>query len=293
MIEKGIVVEPYDYVNLPLNSKLHRKNLNNIFIKRAVPVKVIANGTEKVLLTTANTVEEVLKNSQYKLYQSDKLCGVKPSDKVIPNMKFQVIKVKEEISSEKIHIPYKVVTRENDNLDKGIQKTIKQGSEGLREKVYKTIFEDSKQISKQLLTDNLVTRPVDMIIECGTILNHKTSRGDTIRYKKRLVFSATAYTSSYEDTGKRPGDPYFGITFTGAKAKKGIIAVDPSVIPLGTRVYVETYGSMPDYGYAVAADTGGAIKGSIIDLYFDDQTTVSKWGRRKVNIYILNKGKRD
>ena len=61
---------------------------------------------------------------------------------------------------------------------------------------------------------------------------------------------ATAYTSSFKDTGENPGHPEFGITYTGIKAKKGIIAVDPNVIPLGTRVYVECSGNIPDYGFA-------------------------------------------
>ncbi len=94
-------------------------------------------------------------------------------------------------------------------------------------------------------------------------------------------------TASFADTGKRPGDSGFGITATGATVRKGIIAVDPRVIPLGTRVYVEVLGSAADYGYAVAADVGGAIKGNKIDVYLTSTGAVNAWGVKKVKVYVL------
>lgn len=94
---------------------------------------------------------------------------------------------------------------------------------------------------------------------------------------KKMKVEATAYS----------GD---GVTATGAKTKRepdgeSTIAVDPSVIPLGSKVYVE------NYGYAIAADTGGAIKGNIIDLFMDSESECIKWGRRKVNLYIIEEPK--
>ena len=99
---------------------------------------------------------------------------------------------------------------------------------------------------------------------------------------------ATAYTSSFEDTGKHPDHPEFGICYTGMKAREGIIAVDPKVIPLYTKVYVEVLGDTPDYGFAIAGDIGSAIKGNLIDLYLDTSEAVKKWGVKKVRVYILN-----
>ena len=92
---------------------------------------------------------------------------------------------------------------------------------------------------------------------------------------------ASAYDLSYESTGKRPGDKYFGITASGTKARPGVVAVDPSVIPLGTRLYVE------GYGFAVAEDTGGAIKGNRIDLFYENRKQALNYGMRKVKVYIL------
>ncbi len=73
-----------------------------------------------------------------------------------------------------------------------------------------------------------------------------------------------------------------GITATGAVAQRGIVAVDPDVIPLGTRVYI------PGYGTAVAADTGGAIRGNKIDLCMESYGEAINFGRRSVEVYILD-----
>jgi len=94
---------------------------------------------------------------------------------------------------------------------------------------------------------------------------------------------ATGYTAGFESTGKRPGDPGYGITSTGAKAQPGVIAVDPKVIPYGTHIYV------PGYGYGVALDTGGAIKGQRIDLFYETEKQANNWGRRWVTIQLLGK----
>lgn len=99
---------------------------------------------------------------------------------------------------------------------------------------------------------------------------------------------ATGYTAGKESTGKSPGHPEYGITYSGVKVRKAdfsTIAADPKVFPIGTIMYV------PGYGFGVVADTGGAIKGHKIDLYFATKEQVYKeWGKRKVRVYILRKG---
>jgi 3D (Asp-Asp-Asp) domain-containing protein/LysM repeat protein len=95
---------------------------------------------------------------------------------------------------------------------------------------------------------------------------------------KEITVTATAYTASCEGCS--------GITATGVNIKdnpdKKVISVDPSVIPLGTEVYVE------GYGYAVAADTGGAIKGNKIDVFIPDKQDAINWGKQQVEVKILN-----
>src|SRR5699024_2317005 len=99
--------------------------------------------------------------------------------------------------------------------------------------------------------------------------------------RKAMNMTATAYDLSFQSTGKRPGDKSYGITASGTKAKVGTVAVDPNVIPLGTRLYVD------GYGFCVAEDTGGAIKGNRIDLFFNSTSEARNFGRRQVKVYIL------
>jgi 3D (Asp-Asp-Asp) domain-containing protein len=99
---------------------------------------------------------------------------------------------------------------------------------------------------------------------------------------------ATGYTAGFESTGKSSNHPQYGITYSGVKVRKGMvstIAADTKVFPLGTLLYI------PGYGYGIVADTGSAIKGNKIDLFFLSKKEVyANWGKKKVNVYILKRG---
>ncbi|NIK78535.1 3D (Asp-Asp-Asp) domain-containing protein [Paenibacillus castaneae] len=99
---------------------------------------------------------------------------------------------------------------------------------------------------------------------------------------------ATGYTAGVESTGKRPGHPQYGITYSGVKVRRdqvSTIAADPKLFPIGTLLYI------PGYGYGVVADTGSAIKGKKIDLYFETIKQVyEQWGKRKVEVQVLRIG---
>ncbi|MCX7842971.1 MAG: 3D domain-containing protein [Clostridia bacterium] len=285
--QNGITVGPDDFINIPLDTKLQKIGTNVIEIDRAVPVNIIVDGQRKTLMTYKDTIKEALANTPYMPDSDDRLEGATLDDKIVKDMDIKIVRVKKEILNENIPIPFKVISRENHKMDKDTERVIKEGKEGARQKSYEVVYEDGKEVARKFLKEALISLPIDKIVEIGTVLTHKTTRGDTVRYKKVLNMRATAYTSSFKDTGKHPGDPGFGITYTGIKARKGIIAVDPKVIPLGTKVYVEVAGNTPDYGYALAADIGGAIKGDLIDIYLDDQHTVDAWGVKRVKVYIL------
>jgi 3D (Asp-Asp-Asp) domain-containing protein len=102
---------------------------------------------------------------------------------------------------------------------------------------------------------------------------------------------ATGYTANVESTGKHPGHPLYGITYSGVKVRRALystIAADPRVFPLGTILYI------PGYGYGVVADTGSAIKGHKIDLYFETVKQVyDQWGKQKVDVKIVQWGDGD
>lgn len=184
-------------------------------------------------------------------------------------------------------IPFRIERRTNDSLDEGIENILREGREGTCANVFSVFVINGIETARILAEETVIREPVAKIVEVGTILNFINSRGTRVRYEKMLEMRATSYTASYKDTGKNPDHPQFGITYTGMRVRLGVIAVDPRVIPLGTKVYVEGVGNVPDYGYAIAADIGSAIKGNLIDLYFNDQTTVDAWGCKNIRVYVL------
>ncbi len=125
------------------------------------------------------------------------------------------------------------------------------------------------------------------------------SRGSYVRdtspvpteYEKVIQVKATAYCLCQKCCGKTPDNPGYGRTASGLKIVPGtgmkVIAVDTSVVPLGTKVFVEGLNGAGNYGYAVAADTGSAIKNNKIDLYMDTHEQALSWGVKYVNLYIL------
>ncbi|NLC68800.1 MAG: DUF348 domain-containing protein, partial [Clostridiaceae bacterium] len=254
---------------------------------RAVPVYISVDGAVLEILTHSITVEDVLNENNIKIDDDDRIEGAVLEDRVFRGMCINIVRVEENLIIESEPISYKVEKRPNQRLDQGVERKVREGKEGIRELLYRVVYEDGVLKTKELVKETIATAPVNELIEYGTIAAYTTSRGETFRYSKVLDMRATSYTSSFKDTGKNPDHPQFGITYTGIKARRGIIAVDPKVIPLGTRVYVECLGNTPDYGFALAADIGGAIKGDLIDLYFETQEEVDKWGLKKVRVYIL------
>ncbi|TVX94553.1 hypothetical protein FPZ44_03155 [Paenibacillus agilis] len=103
-----------------------------------------------------------------------------------------------------------------------------------------------------------------------------------------MTVTATGYTAGIESTGKLPGHPSYGITYSGVKVRRGYvstIAADLGIFPLGSILYI------PGYGYGIVADIGGKIKGPHIDLYFDTTKQVYKqWGKKNVEVQVIRKG---
>jgi uncharacterized protein YabE (DUF348 family) len=288
LAQKGIELGPYDRLSLEQNSKLQKKTRNDIYIKRALPLNINVDGESMTIYSSKNTVYEALKdNINFGFY--DRINGAKISDKVKSGMNLNVLRVENNLVLEKGQVPYSTIRRESSELASGEEKIVRKGSEGLVEKTFQILRHNGKEIARQLVKEAIVTSPVDKVVEFGAKNSHRTSRGGVIRYGKVLNMRATAYSLSFEDCGKYPDHPQFGITFTGVRVRPGIVAVDPRVIPLGSKLYVEIAGQTRDYGNALAADTGGAVKGNIIDLYFEDQAVVRAWGVKPAKVYILEK----
>lgn len=142
-------------------------------------------------------------------------------------------------------------------------------------------------ISHPFLTNvfgNMEPVHIDRVSASTTLENSK----DWSKYRSYEVV-ATGYTAGYESTGKKPGHPGYGITYSGVKVKRDLystIAADTTVFPIGTILFI------PHYGYGVVADTGSAIKGNKIDLYYDTvQDVYQEWGKKKLEVYVISMGK--
>jgi uncharacterized protein YabE (DUF348 family) len=283
LVEEGIEVNNKDYINVSLNAEL-KDNLR-ISIKRAVPVTINIGNKKIQGETTKDTVKELLKDLRINVDNDDEVIpGL--NEKITANMEINVTKIEEIIRMEKEDIPYSTKIKYNNNLLKGEVREIQQGKEGLKEIKVREIYKNGELEEKQILEETVKLNPIHKIIEKGTKEYLVTSRGN-VTYRRSLIMTSTAYDLSYQSTGKRPGDPGYGITAMGTKARPGVVAVDPRVIPLGTKLYIKSLDGTPDYGFAVAEDTGGAVKGNRIDLFFENHSEALKYGIKKVKVYII------
>lgn len=186
-------------------------------------------------------------------------------------------------------IPQNIIRRANDDMLKGETVTLQEGFDGIKEVEYNVLYENGVEVDRTELSSAVVINPLDKVIEYGTAEEpesyddtYDTADGTDFEYKYVIECLATAYDPSPEENGG-----YAGQSATGIPLQKGVIAVDPKVIPLGSRVYVEAIDGSWSYGYAVAGDTGGAIKGNRVDLLFMTKSECNEFGRRKCRVYVL------
>lgn len=259
-----------------------------ITLKRSAALRFILFGDAVHTRTAADTVSEFLDENGISPAQGETLSppGETP---ISPDMVIEISRTSKEIISEQEEIPYKVVRRPNNNLAEGVTKEVQAGKNGVCENQYEITAKNGEVINRVLKASKTITKPVDAIIEYSEINTSVTSRGENLRYTKKITATATAYDLSYASTGKTPNSKYYGVTASGMKARVGVVAVDPRVIPLGTRLYIESSdgGKSWVYGYCVAGDTGGAIKGNRVDLFFDTAAECKKFGRKSATVYIL------
>lgn len=133
------------------------------------------------------------------------------------------------------------------------------------------------------VVEEVVEKPAEKPVEEPVAEEAPAEKSGDFSYSKVIDMSATAYDASYESNG-----PWGAVTAMGTNLRPGVVAVDRKVIPLGTKLYIESTDGWPDYGFAVAEDVGGAIKGNKIDLFYESSDTVYKFGRRNVKVYVLD-----
>jgi uncharacterized protein YabE (DUF348 family) len=281
--KREIVLEDGDRV-VPEPGTLLQDGLE-ITIKRAVPVSVTVDREVKTIKTAAHTVGEALEDAGLKIEAED---IVEPGmdSPVETGMDIRVVRVTHEIFAVEKEVPFETVIQYDDKMYKGTEEVLAKGENGIVREEVVVAFHDGEEVSRREVKEELLKEPVSRVVSRGTMDTLETSRG-TVRFKRALKMSSTAYDATFESTGKTPDHPQYGITRSGTRVRPGVVAVDPKVIPLGAKLYVKSLDSTPDYGFASAEDTGGAIKGNKIDLYYESPEDVRKYGRRNVLVYIL------
>jgi len=176
------------------------------------------------------------------------------------------------IETHQVEVPVAVQYERVDTLPKGEEKVLQEGAVGLDEVEEEIHYKQGDVIDTKELQRKTITPMQPKVVQVGTREVEVSRSYDRVR--EVITMEATAYLPT--DGG---GD---GITATGIRARHGVVAVDPNVIPLGTRVYI------PGYGEAIAADTGGDIIGNRIDVVLEDYGSAMQFGRRTVDVYILS-----
>jgi len=272
--EAGVVIAEHDVVSPSLDSPCERQQY--IAVRRAVPVEIVVDGHVRFLMTTRESVWEVLDDAGVCLGELDHV-EPKLDSQIRPHMLIEVTRIREEILVETEPIEFGFQKREDYDLELGVTRIVQAGETGLKEVRHLLVYENSRKVSSTLLESLVVRQPVTQIVAYGTA-GTITRGSQTLRFKKCFDMTATAYYPGPESTGRFAD----GYTAIGMVATHGVVAVDPSVIPLRSRLYVD------GYGFAVAGDVGSAIKGMRIDLCFDTLEEAMQWGRQPVKVYLLD-----
>ncbi|WP_196592994.1 G5 domain-containing protein [Pectinatus sottacetonis] len=247
------------------------KDGTTITIHRAVPVMVQLNNNTQKIKTTAGNVENLLKNLGYNPLNFYTMPAGNAA--LSPNMLIRLEPLIDKIIFRESQEPFNTVYQNDDSLPKGETKVVQEGANGIARFMVKEYYKGGKKVDEEILQKSMIKNSVPKVIAKGTYSPQTVVNGEIIpAYSSTMYVEATAYLPT-DGSGS-------GYTATGIEAHHGVVAVDPDVIPYGTRLYI------PGYGEAVAADTGG-FSGRRIDLCMDSYSEAMSWGRRNVKIYIL------
>ncbi|ANU14673.1 cell wall-binding protein [Planococcus halocryophilus Or1] len=313
----NIELTKHDKVTPALDAQVDENT--KISVEKAYEVTIQDGLEEKKVWSTSKTVANFLKENKITLGKLDRV-ETEMDALVLPNSQVKVVRVEKLTDVVEDSVKYAVETKKDETLLKGSEKVVQKGQNGLVEKTYEIVKENGKEVKRNLKNEKIVKEPTKQVTAVGTkTVVASVSRGaqkETIKTAstekaatptaavttakatpkatpvkatpaaaepeptggKEFYVSATAYTASCTGCS--------GITATGINLKTNpglkVIAVDPSVIPLGSKVWVEGYGN------AIAGDTGGAIKGNKIDLFMANRSDALSFGRKQVKVRILN-----
>ncbi len=248
-----------------------------IYIGRSRPLVIFADGRRIKTRSHGDTVEAVLRQESIELVDKDYTIPEQGGE-VYEDMAIQVIRVEEQVVLEEEPIPFETVWQPDDTFELDNRRLDQAGAPGVKRRLVRVVYENGVETERVTEEEWVETPPTTEIIAYGTkiVIREIQTPDGKITYWRHFRAYATAYTAS---TAGTPRDaPWFGRTYTGKPARKGIIAVDPDVIAFGTRMYV------PDYGFGLAADKG--VHGKHIDLCYDDDKWPPPW-HWWVDVYLL------
>lgn len=237
------------------------QNGSVLYIERAVPVTIIENGISTVIYTTQQTVQGAVNDAGY---DWRKMMPLEDGFlKIHKNMKIHVV-------------PYMV-------------RTVEKIEDAPKE--YVRWYDDSLGTDETIIVEECIPGKrkveVEEFLSNGEVIKQSTLRSEIIQSGTKGIVKtgnregAVGWVTTMNATAYHPNDGGGeGITATGTRAGYGTVAVDPNVIPLGSKVYI------PQYGDAVAADTGGAIKGKKIDLCMESYDECYQFGRRDIQVFV-------
>ena len=239
-----------------------------------VLVSIKSNGTERQIRTAQSTVGAILKESRIEVGPQD-LVTPATDERPYNGMKITVVRVREAIEELRKPIAFNSVKTFSTSLRPGLVVETKPGVKGEKLIRYLTRYEDNKLVKKKLISRQIVKKPVNSVVSIGS-RGRYTSRG-MFSTRKVMRMVATGYDPSPRSCGKSSR----GICASGLIAGNGVVAVDPRVIRLGSKLYIE------GYGYAIAGDTGKSIRGKRIDLGFNSWKEAKSFGRKSVIVHLL------
>ena len=274
--ERGVHLGPGDEVEPAVSSALSPELV--VHIRRATRVTLSVGGTETAVYTQQRTVEGLLEKAGIALGSTNRV--EPPSETALSqDLRVRVYSYGEQQFEESEAVEHGTVYQLDPDLSEGDTQRVA-GSDGVHHREYAVVYEDGAEVSRQLVNDWYDPEPVDTVVYFGT--RERVQAAQTLPEGLNVVRVMRVYATWYDpaSAGRSSSDPSYGITSTGVSVSKGIVAVDPSVIPYGTQMYI------PGYGFGEAADTGGAIVGNIIDLGYPDGISPG-WQPRWLDIYIL------
>lgn len=294
--EHGLDIGEADKLNVSTEQTV--TDNDDIVIKRGKKVTIKVGGQESVVTVTKADLTDALVEAGYIPGEYDVISS--NGDTLADGDTIELVAVShtEETVTEPISKGIEYV--EDSTLIKGQEKVVDEGCDGTKEIKYKVVYNNGNEVSREVISETVTVEPKNKIIAQGTMsptpepqkmtvsetLNNTKSTvnddGGTVngyKYSKKITMIATAYSTSASENGG------YTVSAMGNPLKYGVVAVDPNVIPLGSKVYVTAADGSWTYGVASAEDTGGAIKGNKIDLCYP--TNAMAFGRRSCVVYVL------